>query len=329
MEGTASHRKRVAVLDDYQSVARELGPWEQLGDRVELTFFHDNLAAEDDVVERLEPFDVVCLMRERTRLPARVLERLPRLKLVVTAAMRNAAVDIDFAVSRGIEVCGTDAVHTGTPELTWLLLLTLARGLPSELESVKSGGWQTHVGVDLHGSTLGIVGLGRVGSRVAKVGQAFGMRVLAWSQNLDAATAASKDATYADKETLFREADFVTLSVQLSARTVGLVGRREFELMKPTAYLINTARSPIVDEPALLDALARKKIAGAALDAFSHEPLPLDHPFRSLDNVILTPHIGYVTAQTYRLFYREMVEDLEAWLNGSPIRRIGSGTALR
>ncbi|MGE4242201.1 D-2-hydroxyacid dehydrogenase family protein [Ramlibacter sp.] len=313
---------RIAILDDYQQVALRYGPWERLSGRAELTVFSDNLADEDALAERLRPFDVVCLMRERTRITDSLLARLPRLKLIVTSAMVNAAVDIPAVQRRGIVMCGTSAEHTGTPELTWMHILALARNLPAEQENLQRGGWQAAVGRDLYGSTLGVLGLGRVGSRVARVGAAFGMRVIAWSPRLTPERAAEHEAECVTKEELFRRADFVTVSMKFRPSTVGLVGADEIALMKPTAYLINTARATIVDEDALLAALRSGRIAGAGIDVFDPEPLRSDHPFRALPNVLITPHIGYVTDATYRGFYTDTVEDIEAWLAGQPIRLV-------
>ncbi len=311
---------RVAVLDDYQQAARRFGGWERLDGRIALTVFHDHLDDAEALVQRLAPFDVVCLMRERTALTAGILARLPRLRLVVTTAMVNAALDIGAAQARGIIVCGTGSLHTGTPELAWLHILALARQLPAESRQLAAGGWQAAVGKDLHGSTLGILGLGRVGERVARVALAFGMRVLAWSPHLTPERAAGHGAICVDKATLFRESDFVTLSVKYRASTRHIVGAQELALMRPGAYLVNTARGPLVDEAALVDALRAGRIAGAGIDVFEQEPLPAGHPLRHLPNVLITPHIGYVTEATYTQFHGETVECVQAWLDGRPVR---------
>lgn len=314
---------KAVVLDDYQDAARRYGRWEQLEPRVALTVFRDHLGDEAALIERLRPFDIVCLMRERSAMPARVIDGLPQLKLVVTTGMWNAVLDIEHAVARGITVCGTESLQSGTPELTWLLILALARGFEAERASVRRDGWQTQVGRDLRGRTLGIVGLGKIGSRVATVARAFGMNVLAWSQHLTPDRAAESGARCVDKATLLSESDFVSIHLKLSERTRHIIGDRELDAMKPTAYLINTARGPVVDEDALIAALESGRIAGAALDAFDVEPLPAGHPFRTLPNVVATPHIGYVTHGTYELFYGQMVENIVAWLDARPLRTMG------
>ncbi|HYF19654.1 MAG TPA: D-2-hydroxyacid dehydrogenase family protein [Ramlibacter sp.] len=313
---------RAAVLDDYQDAARRYGPWHLVDGEVELTAFRDHLADEGTLVERLRPFDIICLMRERTPLPARVIDALPNLKLIVTTALWNAVLDVGHANAKGIPVTGTQSIQSGTPELTWLLLLALGRHFEQERRNLRDGGWQTTIGMDLRKRTLGLLGLGTIGTRVAKVANAFGMRVLAWSQNLTPERAGEAGATYADKATLLAESDFVSLHLKLSQRTHHIVGAAELRAMKPTAYLINTSRGPLVDEQALVEALRRGDIAGAGLDTYDVEPLPADHPFRTLPNVVATPHIGYVTEAQYRLFFPQIVEDIRAWLDGSPIRLV-------
>jgi phosphoglycerate dehydrogenase-like enzyme len=313
-------KTRVAILDDYQNAALRYGPWSLVEADVDVEVFNDHLHDERALVERLQPFDVVCLMRERTPFGAAVIDALPRLKLIVSTAMWNAALDSEHAAKRGIAVSGTGSVKSGTPEHTWLLILALARRLSEEAASVRGGGWQTGVGMDLSGSTLGLMGLGHIGTRVAAVANAFGMRVLAWSQNLTPERAAQAGATYADKQTLLRESDFVSVHLRLSERTRHIVDAAALRAMKPTAYLINTSRGPLVDERALVDALRAGTIAGAGLDVYDVEPLPADHPLRVLPNVVATPHIGYVTEATYRQFFSDMVEDIRAWLDGQPIR---------
>jgi phosphoglycerate dehydrogenase-like enzyme len=312
----------MAVLDDYQRAAARFADWTALADRIDTVFFHDHEPDPTRLAERLAPFDVICAMRERTVLDADLLARLPALKLVVTTGMRNAAIDVAAANARGIVVCGTGARPTGTPELTWALILALARGLPMESESVRTGGWQLGIGRDLHGATIGIVGLGRVGARVAAVARAFGMHGIAWSPNMTDARAAEHGFECVGRDALMSRSDFVVVCMQLGPSTRGLIGRRELALMKPTAFLVNTSRGPLVDEDALLEALAARRIAGAGLDVFAEEPLPASHPFRTMDNVIATPHVGYVTQAGYRLFYGETVEDVAAWLDGAPIRVI-------
>jgi phosphoglycerate dehydrogenase-like enzyme len=310
----------VAVLDDYQGVALELGPWDRLGSAVAVTAFDDHIAADDALVERLAPFEVVVAMRERTPFAAHRLERLPNLRLLVTTGMANAAIDVAAARRLGIVVCGTGGLPGATAELTWGLILALTRNLCAEDRAVRDGGWQHTIGPELGGRTLGIVGLGRLGRRVAAVAQAFEMRVLAWSQNLDAGTAAEAGAELVTKEDLLRRADVVTVHLRLSDRTRGLIGAPELALMKPTASLVNTSRGPIVDEAALLAALREGRIAGAALDVYDAEPLPAGHPLRSAPNTVLTPHIGYVSTGSYAVYYRDAVEDIAGFLAGAPVR---------
>lgn len=312
---------RVAVLDDYQRVARDMADWTSLGPGVSIQFFQQPIPT-GELPSRLAGFDIIVAMRERTPFPRALIEALPNLTLLVTTGRRNLAIDLEAAAERGIPVCGTAIQSTPTAELTWALILALARRVPQEAASMRAGGWQTTLGVGLQGTVLGVVGLGKLGSQVARVGQAFGMQVLAWSQNLTAEAAEAVGARRVDKETLFREADVVTLHVVLSDRTRGLVRTSELAAMKRTAYLVNTARGPIVEEAALLDALRHGVIAGAALDVYDEEPLPSDHPLRTLDNVILTPHLGYVTEVNYREMYGQAVEDISAFLAGTPIRVI-------
>ncbi|SAI27994.1 2-hydroxyacid dehydrogenase [Bordetella ansorpii] len=313
-------RMKVAVLDDYQCVARQYADWASLEHRTKITFYHDHVDEPTDLLRRLEPYQVICLMRERTKLDATALSQLPNLRLIVTSAMRNAAVDIVQARKMGIMVCGTGAVQTGTPELVWLHILAFARNFEQERAGLRQGRWQVGVGRDLHGATLGILGLGRIGQRVATVGCAFGMKVLAWSPNLTADRAAESGAEFASRHSLFENADFLVLAMQLRPGTRGLVTRQDLLRMKSSAYLINTARAGLIDEQALLDALRAGRIAGAGLDVFDTEPLPPAHPYRTLPNITLTPHLGYVTANTYQQFYTEMVQDIQAWLDQTPIR---------
>jgi len=310
----------VAVLDDYQGVAPVFGPWADLGDAVDLTVFNDHEADEEQLVERLVRFPVVVAMRERTAFPKRILERLPALRLLVTTGMGNAAIDLTAARDRGVVVSGTRGIGSATAELTWALILGLARHVVTEDQGVRAGGWQLSVGTDLAGATLGVVGLGRLGSRVAEIGRAFEMDVIAWSQNLNSETAASLGVKAVGKDELFRTADVVTVHLQLSERTRGLITKDDLDLLKPTAHIVNTSRGPIIDEKALVDALSSGKLAGAALDVFDTEPLPKDHPLRSAPRTLLTPHIGYVTNDTYKVFYRDAVEDIAAYLAGHPLR---------
>lgn len=313
---------RVAILDDYQNVALAVADWRSLGPEVAVEAFHERLASEDTLVKRLADFEVIVAMRERTQLPRSVLERLPTLKLLVTTGMRNVAIDAKAAAELGMVVSGTGLLTPPTAELTWGLILALARHIPEEAQQMRRGGWQTTVGVGLNGKVLGVLGLGKLGSEVARVGRAFQMEVIAWSQNLTSEHASALGATRVEKDELFQRADFVTIHLILSKRTRGLITGRELALMKPGAYLINTSRGPIVDERALIDVLTNHKITGAALDVFDEEPLPDEHPLRKLDNVVLTPHLGYVTVENYRKAYSEAVEDIRAFLAGHPIRTI-------
>ena len=315
---------RVAILDDYQNVALAVADWRSLGPEVAVEAFHERLASEDTLVKRLADFEVIVAMRERTQLPRSVLERLPKLKLLVTTGMRNVAIDVKAAAELGIVVSGTGLLTPPTAELTWGLILALARHIPEEAQQMRHGGWQTTVGVGLYGKVLGVLGLGKLGSEVARVGRAFQMEVIAWSQNLTSEHASALGATRVEKDELFQRADFVTIHLILSKRTRGLVTARELALMKPGAYLINTSRGPIVEERALIDVLTNHKIAGAALDVYDEEPLPDEHPLRKLDNVVLTPHLGYVTVENYRLAYGDAVEDIRAFLAGHPIRTISA-----
>ena len=315
---------RIAVLDDYQGIALSRGGWERLPADSHIEAFRDHISDEDVLVRRLEPFEVIVAMRERTAFPRSLLERLPNLKLLVTTGMRNAAFDMAAAMDRGIVVCGTGGQATPTAELTWGLIIGCVRHIAEEDRATRAGHWQTTIGPTLHGATLGCLGLGNLGSQVAKVGLAFGMNVIAWSQNLTAERAAQVGAKLVNKDELFSRADVVTIHLVLSDRTRGLVGARELGLMKPTAFLVNTSRGPIVDEAALIAALRERRIAGAGLDVFDPEPLPPDHPFLTLDNTLITPHLGYVTLETYDRFYGEAVEDVLGWLNGSPMRVVGA-----
>lgn len=316
-------KPRIAVLDDYQDVALKLADWSKVQQRAEVTVFRDHLVAQDEVIERLKPFNIVCVMRERTPLPRTILEQLPNLKLIVTTAMKNVSIDIAAAHERGITVCGTRSTSHGTVELTWGLILTLVRKLPEEIASVRAGGWQTTLAGDLEGRTLGVVGLGKIGQRVAKVANAFGMRVIAWSQNMTAEAAREHGAELVSKEQLFRESDIVTVHLILSDRSRGIVDTPELAAMKPSAYLVNTSRAGLIEQTALLEILRSKRIAGAALDVYDVEPLPADHPFRSTEGLIATPHVGFVEEDGYRIFFQDVVEDLVAWLDGSPVRVLG------
>jgi phosphoglycerate dehydrogenase-like enzyme len=311
---------RIAVLDDYQSVAADFTDWSQLPEPAEVIEFHDSVADPDALVARLQPFDVVVAMRERTRLSREVLQRLPNLKLLVTTGMRNKSIDIEAATDLGITVCGTGSQATATAELTWGLILATLRHIPQEDASVRAGGWQQTIGGDLAGGTLGVVGLGRLGSQVARIGAAFGMDVVAWSQNLTDERAAEVGARRVEKDELFATADVVTVHLVWSKRTRGLIGADEFALMKHTAVFVNTSRGPIVDEAALIEVLRDGRIAGAGIDVYDQEPLPRDHPLRELRRAVLTPHLGYVTRGSYEVYYREAVEDVAAFFEGNPVR---------
>ena len=312
----------IAVLDDFQNVSQQFGDWPGLQSVAKVTVFNDHLVDEDALVQRLLPFDVLCVMRERTPLTRSLLHRLPQLRMIATTANWNASIDLEAAQSLGITVCGTDTLLTGQAELTWALILASVRHLPAEVASFRQGGWQVSVGGDLHGKTMGVIGLGISGSLIARYARAFGMRVIAWSQNMTAESASRHGAALVSKDELFGVSDILSVHLRLSDRTRGLVGARELALMKPRSYLVNTSRGPIVDETALLDALQQQRIAGAALDVYGTEPLPADHPFRRLPNLIGTPHIGYVTEGSYEVFYGETVENIRAWIEGRPIRMI-------
>lgn len=313
---------KVVVLDDYQHAAARFGRWDELPLPIVLDAVPHHLADPTEVITRLRGAAVVVAMRERTALDDRIFASLPDLRLVVTTGPSNAVIDVAAAHRRGIVVCGTGGYVTPTSELTWGLILAVARSIPAEDRAVRSGGWQHTMGVELAGRTLGLVGLGRIGSLVAKVGLAFGMHVQAWSENLDTGRAQGQGVHPVGREELFATSDVVSVHMVLSERTRGLVGARELELMKPSAILVNTSRGPIVDETALLEALASGAILGAGLDVFDREPLPTDHPLRSAPNVVLTPHLGYVTDGLYQLFYDEVVDDIRAWIEGTPVRQV-------
>jgi phosphoglycerate dehydrogenase-like enzyme len=314
------HMVRVAILDDYQQVAARMVDWAAALPDAKVTFFADHQVREDDVAVRLADFDVVVAMRERTPFRRSLLARLPRLRLLVTTGMRNAAIDVAAAGELGITVCGTAGSGSSTVELTWALILAVVRHVPAEDASIRAGGWQRTVGTDLAGATLGVLGLGNLGRRVAAIGLAFGMEVIAWSQNLTAEAATAVGARRVERLELFSLADVLTIHLVLSDRTRGLVGATELALMKPTAYLVNTSRGPIVDEAALAEHLRAGRIAGAALDVYSVEPLPAGDPLRTLPDSVVTPHLGYVSERTYLTFYGEAAEDIAAFLAGRPLR---------
>ncbi|BCW03920.1 D-2-hydroxyacid dehydrogenase family protein [Arthrobacter sp. NtRootA1] len=312
---------RLAIIDDYQQVASDYAPWDSLlDDGVKVSVFSAPFVSEEQAVAALAPFDIIVAMRERTRFPRRVLESLTNLKLLVTTGMANAAIDLEAASERGILVCGTGGSPAAAPEMTWALLLAFARNLGVEENSLRAGGWQTAVGFELEGKTLGIVGLGKIGKRIAGYAKAFGMDVLAWSQNLTADTAEAAGARKVSKEELFRESDVVTLHLRLSERTEGIVGAEELRLLGPEGVLVNTARGPLVDEAALIRALEEGWIRGAAMDVFDEEPLPAGHALLHSSRTVLSPHIGYVTHESYRQFYGGAFEDVKGWLEGAPIR---------
>jgi phosphoglycerate dehydrogenase-like enzyme len=313
---------KVAVLDDYQGVALSMADWSPVHERAEVEVFGDHVADPARLVERLEPFDAVVLMRERTPLPAEVIAGLPRLRLIVTTGARNASIDVAAARERGVVVSGTGSLGSAPAELTWALILGLCRHLVEEAGNVRAGGWQTTVGRDLAGRTLGVVGLGRIGAQVAGVGKAFGMEVLAWSANLTSERAAEVGVEAVAYDDLLARSDVVTIHQVLSERSRGLVGERELALMKPDALLVNTSRAPVVDTGALVRALEAGALGGAGLDVFDEEPLPVDDRLRSTPRLLLTPHIGYVTEGVYRRFFGEVVEDIVAFLEGTPVRTL-------
>jgi phosphoglycerate dehydrogenase-like enzyme len=311
----------VAILDDFQDVTRSIADWGRLPSHVSVTVFNDHVEGET-LVRRLKPFDVLVVTRERTPLPRSLVEQLPNLKLVVTAGMRNLGIDLAACREHGVLVCGTGSGSSPTAELAWGLILALARRIPEEDRSLREGTWQRTIGVGLKDKTLAVLGLGRLGTQVARVGLAFGMKVIAWSQNLTPERATEAGCVRVEKADLFRLADVLTIHLLLSDRTRGIVGRDELALMKPTAFLVNTARAAIVDEQALIDALIKGKIAGAGLDVFGQEPLPANAPILRAPNTVLTPHLGYVTRETYDVYFPQALEDIEAWLAGKPIRVI-------
>jgi phosphoglycerate dehydrogenase-like enzyme len=316
---------KIAILDDYQNVALDMADWGSLPSDTRIDVFNDHLSDEAAIAKRLNPYDVLVIMRERTPFPGSLIRQLPSLKLLVTTGKRNLAVDMDSCAERGIVVSGTGSARGGshpTAELTWGLILALVKQIPEEDRGLRNGRWGTGMGVGLGTKVLGVIGLGNVGSQVARVGTAFGMEVIAWSQNLTDGRAREVGATRTDKDDLFKRSDIVSIHVVLSDRTRGLVDEKALGLMKPTAFLVNTSRGPIVDEKALVDTLANRRLAGAGLDVYGIEPLPIDHPFFTLPNTVLTPHIGYVTRENFEVFYRDSLEDIQAWLAGKPIRTV-------
>jgi len=312
-----------AILDDYLNLALNAADWSLIADRVDLTVFREPFSSEPAAARALKDFEIICAMRERTPFPRTLFAALPKLKLLITSGMRNSAIDMQAAKDHGVVVCGTQFARDPTAPLTMGLILELTRNIGRESARMHAGApLQGHVGIEIEGRTLGVIGLGKLGTKVSKLAQAFGMNVIAWSPNLSPETCREVGVTYATKEELFRTADVVTIHMVLSQRSRGLVGRDDLARMKPTAYLVNTARGPIVDEAALLATLQHRKIAGAGIDVFSVEPLPVDHPFRKLDNMVITPHLGYVTEENLRGHYRQMVEGIDAWLKGETLRRL-------
>ena len=313
---------RAAILDDYQDIAMTMADWSAIAN-VEIKVFNKPFANQDEVIKALQGFTIVVGMRERTAFPRKVIEALPDLKLLITTGARNNSFDVKACTERGVTVCGTGSFGSPTTGIAFGLMLELTRRIGFENARLKAGApWQTTIGRDLEGLTLGILGLGKLGQRSAAVGKAFGMKTMAWSQNLTEEKAKASGADYVSKEDLFRNSDIVTIHVVLSDRSRGLVAAKELGLMKKTAYLINTSRGPIVDEKALIAVLQNKAIGGAGLDVFDVEPLPLDHPFRKMENVVITPHLGYVSEQNYRKYFPDVVEDIRAWLDGKPLRVI-------
>jgi len=312
---------RCAILDDYQNVALKSADWSKVEGDVEIKVFSEHLGAGQSVIAALKEFAIVVAMRERTAFPRTVIDALPNLKLLITTGMRNASIDTEAAKARGVTVCGTGSFGSPTSGIAIGLMLELTRHIGYENARLHAGAaWQSTIGPDLEGMTLGILGLGKLGAHTAAIAKAFGMKVIAWSQNLTPERCQEVGVGYVGKDDLFRQSDFITIHNVLSARSRGAVGAKEFGLMKPSAFLINTSRGPIVDEAALLAALRDKKIAGAGLDVFDNEPLPLDHPLRKMNNVVLTPHLGYVSEQNYRHYFAGVVEDIRGFLDGKPVR---------
>ena len=317
--------KKLAILDDYQNVALAMADWTVLAGGAEITVFDSHLGDIDAVAKALAPFEVICVMRERTAFPRELIERLPKLELLITSGMRNASIDLAAAADNDVTVCGTAGTMDGTVELIWLLIQAIVRNLPQEDRATREGQWQTTIGKTLAGRTLGLIGLGRLGGRTAEIANMFKMNVVAYSQNLTDERAAECGAKRVELDELMATSDIVSIHLVASERTRGIIGAKELDLMKPGAYLVNTARGPIVDEAALVKTLQSRAIAGAALDVYDIEPLPRDHPFLAMDHVIISPHLGYVTKETYEVFYPEMVENVVAWLKGEPTRVLSAG----
>ncbi len=312
---------RLAILDDFQNVVLSVSDWSAIEDRVEITVFNDHLDEVTDVARRLEPFEIAVVIRERTKFPRALLEKLPNLKLLVTGGMRNRGIDLAAAGEFGVTVCGTESVGSPTSELTWGLIIATVRNIPAQVQAVHDCGWQVGLGPGLEGKTLGVIGLGRQGTAVARVGLAFGMDVAAWSQNLTDERCAEHGVRFvASKEDLLRQSDIVSIHLVLSDRSRGTIDAEALSHMKPGAYLINTSRGPIVDEDALIEAVKGGKIAGAGLDVFDIEPLPADHPYRNTAGIVATPHLGYTSRENYQKYFDQGIENIDAWLKGAPIR---------
>jgi phosphoglycerate dehydrogenase-like enzyme len=320
-------KHRCAILDDYQNVALKMADWSKVAADLDIKVFNEPLGGPDEVARALQGFAIICAMRERTPFPKKLVEALPDLRLLITTGMVNRAIDLDAAKTRGITVCGTPGFGNPTTMIAWGLIIELTRRIGHEDARLKSGAlWQSVLGSDVEGLTLGVIGLGKLGLRVAEVGRAFRMKVVAWSQNITPERARAANVDYAaSKEELLRQSDIVSIHIPLSATSRGLIGANELGLMKPSAFLINTSRGPIVEEAALLAALREKKIAGAGLDVYDVEPLPLDHPLRKLDNVVLTPHLGYASLQNYRAYFGGVVDDIRGYLDGKPVRVLSAG----
>jgi D-3-phosphoglycerate dehydrogenase len=316
-------RLRCAILDDYLNLSLKVADWSKVEDRVDITVFNQPFASPEAAISALGDFEIILAMRERTPFPRAMFDALPKLKLLITSGMRNAAIDMAAAKDKGVVVCGTNWPRDPTAALTMGMILELTRNIGRENARMHAGEYlQKHVGIEIDGKTLGVVGLGKLGAKVSTIAKTFGMNVIAWSPNLTAERCKEAGVTYATKEELFSTADIITIHMVLSDRSRGLVGAAELNRMKPTSFLVNSARGPIVDEMALLETLKARKIAGAAVDVFSVEPLPVDHPFRKLDNLVLTPHLGYVTQENFIAHYTQMVEGIDAWFKGEPVRRL-------
>lgn len=316
-------RLHCAILDDYFKLSLTSTDWSGITDRVDLTVFEKPFKSQDEAAAALKDFEIILAMRERTAFPHALFAALPNLKLMITSGMRNAAIDFEAAKDHNVVLCGTNFARDPTAPLAMGLILELTRNIGRENARMHAGEpWQTHLGIEIEGRTLGVIGLGKLGTKVAKLAQAFGMHVIAWSPNLTPEKCAEVGVSYASKEQLFKTADVITIHVVLGPRSRGLVGKEDLLRMKPTAYIVNTARGPIIDEAALLEALQQRRIAGAGIDVFSVEPLPIDHAFRKLDNMVITPHLGYATEEVFRGHYSQMVEGIEAWLRGAPLRRL-------